>query len=159
MGLAPTAWGPHVWAAIHVICLGAPDRIDDVDREVYRNFFDRLSYVLPCYSCQVHLRENLEALPIPDSVRSARELFAWSVELHNRVNQQTRKPTVSVEWAEDHWQGVLKKTLAPPAAVAPPAPPGHRAQRMAGLAAFGILAFVAGALLAALVVRPRRARA
>lgn len=103
MGLSPDHWGPYVWAAIHLICLGAPDTLDASQQQAYRSFFNQLPYVIPCSTCANHLRENLSKVPIDNALTGNKELFAWSVKLHNLVNMQLKKPEVSLEDATTHW--------------------------------------------------------
>lgn len=108
MGLIPDHWGPYVWGAIHLICLGAPDKLDSVQQQAYKSFFEQLPYVLPCSSCAEHLQQNLGKVPITSSLATRDELFAWSVRLHNLVNSQLQKPQLSLEQARDHWDRICR---------------------------------------------------
>lgn len=51
---------------------------------------------IPCSPCTKHYRELIEALPPPED---AEELFKWSVEAHNQVNERLSKPKVNEERA------------------------------------------------------------
>jgi hypothetical protein len=95
--MEPTIFGPYVWAAIHLICLGAPK---SGDKKMYHTFFNQLPYILPCASCGKHLIENMSAIPI----ENADDLFKWSVDLHNRVNLQLSKPQITFEDAYAFWK-------------------------------------------------------
>ncbi len=109
MGLTPAYWGPHVWAAIHLICLGAPESFTSGDAASYRVFFENLPNVLPCDVCKNHLIENLRQVPIDTALSSGRDaLFAWSVKLHNAVNVMLGKPIVSLEDAQAHWLSIAR---------------------------------------------------
>ena len=113
MGLEPIAWGPHVWAAIHIICLGAPESFAGSDHLSYRKFFDALPYVLPCEKCREHLKAHMERYPIDAALSGGKAtLFAWSVQLHNAVNRSLNKPEMSVSDARAHWTSVLEGTVA-----------------------------------------------
>lgn len=108
MGLEPVTWGPHVWAAIHIICLGAPEVFQGNDHLSYFKFFDSLPYVLPCEKCREHLKQHMEKNPIDAALSGGRStLFSWSVKLHNAVNRSLNKPEMSVEDARRHWNSVL----------------------------------------------------
>jgi hypothetical protein len=105
MTLAPDLWGPSVWAAIHLICLGAPEKIDPATQNAYATFFKQLPYILPCATCAKHLEANLQTLPLEGDVTQTREsLFRWSVELHNLVNKQLGKPMMTLQDARLLWQ-------------------------------------------------------
>ncbi len=115
MGIAPAYWGPHVWAAIHLICLGAPESFSGSDTSGYRAFFTHLASILPCEACREHLRANLKETSIEAALSGGREsLFKWSVQLHNTVNGQLGKPIMPYEQAKTFWTDVANgKVLCP----------------------------------------------
>jgi hypothetical protein len=112
MGLVPNHWGPYTWATIHLICLGAPDVLDAAAQQHYRAFFNMLPHVIPCSVCSDHLKENLKTLPIDDHLASNTDLFKWSVNLHNLVNKQLKKPQVSIEEAERKWREICNTKVS-----------------------------------------------
>ena len=97
---APAHWGPASWAFIHHVAAGYPVQPNADEARAYGDFFKSLPPVLPCAKCRGHLAENLRAMP-PDAALAAgrADLFAWSVALHNRVNDQLGKPEISLEKA------------------------------------------------------------
>lgn len=113
MGLVPDHWGPYVWGAIHLICLGAPEKLDSTQQQAYRQFFEQLPYVLPCASCSEHLQQNLGKVPISGSLATREDLFAWSVRLHNLVNAQLKKPELSLDQARQYWDAICRGTKTP----------------------------------------------
>jgi len=104
MGIAPKIWGPSAWAFIHLIPLAETDTFNPSD---YQAFFQSLPKVLPCQACRNHLQENLSKLPSITSLKTKRELFDWTVKLHNLVNKITNKPEWSIQQAYDFWSGVV----------------------------------------------------
>jgi len=106
MGIAPDHWGPYVWAAIHLICMGAPDVLSSADQLNYKTFFNNLANVIPCDICRTHLKENLEKFPIDPHLATKNELVKWSIDLHNLVNSQLGKPVVAFEVASKKWRDV-----------------------------------------------------
>lgn len=111
MGLEPVSWGPHVWAAIHIICLGAPNMFQGGDELNYRKFLESLPYILPCEKCREHLKSHMERYPIDGALSGGKTtLFKWSVNLHNAVNRSLGKREMSVEEAMRHWTTVLEGT-------------------------------------------------
>ena len=106
----PNVWGPHVWAAVHLIALGAPTSFDSSTQAGYRNFFANLPYVLPCKSCQEHLLDIMTqkgAMSLDNAFVSGRDsLFLWTVNIHNSVNRRLGKPTMTVEDAMSKWNNL-----------------------------------------------------
>jgi hypothetical protein len=103
MGILPNVFGPFMWATIHYICLAAPTTLSDSDKINYKNFFSILPAIMPCQSCGLHLAENYNILPIDNSLSTKDDLFKWSVDLHNLVNTQLGKSTISTEDARILW--------------------------------------------------------
>lgn len=90
-------WGPDTWYVIHVIADSAPDTLSSQDKENYRKFYESLSNVLPCPSCEVHYREFLSKDPPIFDTRV--DMLRWTIRAHNHANQQTNAPILSEEEA------------------------------------------------------------
>lgn len=112
MGIDPNHFGPYFWATLHFICLGVSDNLTDEQKNGYIQFFNNLHYVIPCRSCGDHLRENLQKIkPIDYALVSSDELFKWSVDLHNVVNDMLGKPRMNYEDAYKFWRNVPYATF------------------------------------------------
>ena len=94
------AWGPHLWHSIHLIALNAPDKPSTSDRLNYKMFFESLKDVIPCLTCADAYAEHLQTLSIDQYLDSAANLFAWTVHIHNMVNETYGKSKWSVEDAK-----------------------------------------------------------
>ena len=92
----PSVWGPALWKSIHIIALAYPDDPSQEDAMRYKNFFHAFEHVIPCQVCRAHYAENLRSYPIEPHLKSKHDLFSWTVEVHNLVNEQTRKEKISV---------------------------------------------------------------
>jgi hypothetical protein len=86
-------WGPAAWDFLHAVSFMIPQNPTPTAQNDYKLFFEKLTDVLPCRLCQVHLSEHIEKDPI--NVTSARLCSEWLVRLHNAVNIQTGKPSMS----------------------------------------------------------------
>jgi hypothetical protein len=114
MGLTPDGWGPYFWATIHLTALGAPFTLDSTQVSGYRSFYNALPWVIPCQSCAEHLKETLKKIPLTEEVlKGTDSLFAWTVELHNQVNQLLGKSHVSLEQAKIFWMKVAENRYPP----------------------------------------------
>jgi hypothetical protein len=97
MGYSPTMWGREAWHFIHYVCLNYPDYPTDQQKKSYEQFFLNLANVLPCPICGIHFLENLHQNEI--RLNSKKDLFEWSVDMHNEVNKSNGKPTLTYEQA------------------------------------------------------------
>ena len=92
----PKKWGRKFWFLMHTICLDYPDHPSQEDKEHYRTFYEYLKYVLSCETCSNNYKNHLLELPLSDDVMSSRKnLFLWSVNMHNKVNRATGKKELS----------------------------------------------------------------
>jgi hypothetical protein len=92
MGLCSKSFGPYFWGAFHLACLAA------ADIEGVKTFINSYQTVLPCFWCRLHFSQVLAENPIPDT-----DLFRWSVNVHNIVNEKLGKPIFPYEAALEHW--------------------------------------------------------
>lgn len=98
-----SAWGPQLWHSIHMIALNYPDRPSASDKLNYKLFYESLKDVIPCLACADNYNEHLQDLPIDRYLDSAGSLFAWTVHLHNIVNEVHSKSKWTVEEALAHY--------------------------------------------------------
>lgn len=97
----PNIWGKHMWASIHFIALGYPDKPSESEKNDYKSFFENIYKVLPCNTCSNHLKTTLQTqLPLSaKSLSNKDNLFKWTVDLHNIVNARLKKPTITLDKA------------------------------------------------------------
>ena len=98
--MLPDIWGKHMWFSIHFIAQDYPLEPSQDDVISYKNFFENLWKVLPCYKCGVNYKRHLKELPIDQYLESRELLFAWTVELHNIVNAELGKPRMTLDEAK-----------------------------------------------------------
>lgn len=116
MGYAPDLWGPSTWDTIHLLCYTAPESLNATEQLQFVAFFKALPYVLPCATCSQHLLSHYETNPVENAVATRQSLFAWSVQIHNAVNEMLGKPTMTVEEATRRWRtkmGGVSSATAP----------------------------------------------
>jgi hypothetical protein len=94
--MKPEKWGPYFWGALHLTALGCPDA------QVIRTFVECYKSVLPCISCREHFTQVLEENPVP-TTEDRMVIFAWSVDVHNLVNERIGKPVIGYEEALAIW--------------------------------------------------------
>ena len=109
--MKPELWGPYLWRSIHMIALGYPDNPTEEDANNYHDFFTNLWKIIPCLKCALNYKRHLEELPIDHNLVSKKALFEWTVSLHNIVNQELGKPTMTKEHAFQLYTTVEKKSV------------------------------------------------
>lgn len=113
MGVSPNVWGPGAWEFIHLTVMGEPDDFDTSRLIFYKRFFEVLQELLPCERCRLHLKKNMTKLKDIEKIKTKKELFDWTTDLHNNVNEITNKSILSKEDAFNYWNLIAseKKSL------------------------------------------------
>jgi hypothetical protein len=96
-------WGPYFWGTLHIACLTAPPVLTDEHKNAFVNFVKSYTMILPCPACRRHFQEVLDQFPVETHLSSGRDLFAWSVAVHNIVNMKIGKPVISLRDAFMYW--------------------------------------------------------
>ena len=87
-------WGPHYWFILHSAAAAYNPKRSGA-REGFKELVNSYLKILPCEECKVHLRGNLKKLPLDPYLQSADQLFLWTYNLHDLVNRQLGKTSVS----------------------------------------------------------------
>jgi len=95
----PKLWGPSGWSFIHYTALGYPDNPTEGDKINYKVFYYNLPNTLPCLKCALNFKENLLILPIDNFLNSREDLFKWTVDIHNIVNNELGNENLSYKEA------------------------------------------------------------
>ena len=133
-GITPARWGALGWVFVHLVALGYPTSPTPRDAAEYGRFITALGDVLPCRACRDHYREHVRQHPPGAALRAGRDhLFAWTVALHNCVNESLGRPAISLDAAIRLYAGAPLRIV-----------PAHR--RWADTAAGAVAAFAGLAL-------------
>jgi hypothetical protein len=89
MGLSPMIWGSQAWHFIHCVAMSYPENPTSEDKERYLRFFNALGETLPCEICAQHFRQEMDKTP--PRMQSRKDLFEWTVDVHNAVNKRNGK--------------------------------------------------------------------
>jgi hypothetical protein len=109
MGISPNVWGPSAWAFIHLTAIAEPDNFDRARLVFYKQFFVLLQELLPCERCRIHLKQNMSKLKDIEKIQTKRELFDWTTDIHNKVNEITKKQKLSSDDAFDYWNSIASE--------------------------------------------------
>jgi hypothetical protein len=96
MQFPPSVWGPFFWHTIHIIALGYPKNPTYTDKKCAKEFYESLSFLIPCAICREHYKEHLVKNPLVTFLDSRNDLIKWTITIHNAVNKMLGKS----EWSE-----------------------------------------------------------
>ncbi len=95
----PNLWGSNAWSFIHYTALAYPDNPTDEDKMNYKSFYYGLQNTLPCLKCSLNYKKNIQELPIDNSLGKKEDLFRWTVNIHNMVNNELGKKNLNYDQA------------------------------------------------------------
>jgi len=96
MGICPKSFGPYFWAVFHISCLGTKHVAN------LTSFIHAFKHIIPCGHCRKDFIRLIEETPVPETTDS-RDIFYWSVDIHNMVNKKLEKPEMDHETAYKIW--------------------------------------------------------
>lgn len=92
MNIPPAVWGPFFWNTLHLVALGYSANPTYVEKRAAKEFYESLTKLIPCPICREHYTAHLKEMPISSSLDNRKDLFTWTVKLHNKVNVMLGKP-------------------------------------------------------------------
>lgn len=90
--IPPETWGPFFWHTMHIVALGYPNEPTYAEKRAAKEFFESLAHLIPCPTCKMHYADHIKAKPVSPSLDNRKDLFRWTVEIHNLVNKDLGKP-------------------------------------------------------------------
>jgi hypothetical protein len=83
----PKIWGPFFWKTFHLSTFGYPEKPNDVDMEVYGNFYKSFMKILPCDKCSIESQKMLNSELI-EALKTRETLINWGHSFHKSVNDK-----------------------------------------------------------------------
>lgn len=96
-------WGPYFWGVLHISALTAPMNMTPQYLDAFMSLIMVYTVTLPCPACRHHFTQLIAELPAMTGIQTNLELFAWTVEAHNKVNERIGKRVIGVEEAYRYW--------------------------------------------------------
>lgn len=88
-------WGPAAWLFLHSVTMNYKVKPSEIDKQKIRDLFDIIKEILPCKFCRNNYTNHIKKHPI--KLDSKKELVYWLIDIHNMVNIQEGKKTMSYE--------------------------------------------------------------
>jgi len=99
--------GPGAWYIIHL--MGAKSKTKE-EIKSFHILIKMISQSFFCDRCRKHFNKNLGENP-PPLTNNVNELFAWTVEMHNRVNEVKGEEIIEHMDALDYYIGYNSRCL------------------------------------------------
>jgi len=90
--IPPSTWGPFFWHTMHLVALGYPMKPTYAEKRAAKEFYESLTHLIPCPLCKLHYADHVKENPITPSLDSKETLFKWTIQIHNLVNKDLKKP-------------------------------------------------------------------
>lgn len=71
--------------------MGYPQEPSYSEKKAAKEFFDSLQHLIPCPICKQHYVSHLAKTPVGPSLDNRKDLFRWTIDLHNEVNEMLGK--------------------------------------------------------------------
>jgi hypothetical protein len=101
----PAVFGPAYWAYLHISTIHLPDNLNPVIAEQIRNVILAIPVTVPCDACSLHsgnfIAQNKTKLM---SLKTGKDFFNFTVDLHNFANNRLGKNIVSYDEAREMWK-------------------------------------------------------
>lgn len=109
----PKIWGPEFWFVIHTTSLGYPESPKLEDKKHYKEFYESLKNILPCEECRNNYSNHLREDPLTSKVlKSRKNLFLWTVKIHNKVNKANGKKIYDPSYVLKKYRKIYKTNIA-----------------------------------------------
>eukprot|EP00931_Biecheleriopsis_adriatica_P033806 TRINITY_DN19603_c0_g1_i1.p1 TRINITY_DN19603_c0_g1~~TRINITY_DN19603_c0_g1_i1.p1 ORF type:complete len:135 (-),score=34.23 TRINITY_DN19603_c0_g1_i1:112-516(-) len=89
--------------------LALPEEVPKEQQQHIKNLMLSLQQNLPCPTCAEHLTEEMEEDPIETHLGSRQKMIDWMIEIHNKVNKRTGKPTMTRDQVLEEYELAFDK--------------------------------------------------
>lgn len=102
---------------MHIVTMAYPDSPTYAEKRAAKEFFQSMTYLLPCPVCREHFTEVLQGLPVTSWLDNRTSLVDWLWQVHNRVNQRLGKREITQAEFFNRYKEMVDRGLpVPPAA-------------------------------------------
>ena len=113
MHVPPEVWGPFFWHTIHIVALGYPQDPSYGHKKATKEFFESLQQLIPCPICKQHYTSHMAKIPIGPSLDNRKDLFRWTIDLHNEVNTMLGKRKYTETEVIEYYTRLGKRARSP----------------------------------------------
>ena len=112
MILDQNVWGPHFWFFLHTIAISYPNFPNSVIKKKYYDFIQNIPLFIPIESMSSNFSKILNKYPVQPYLDSRDSFIRWTWFIHNKINKQLEKPTISLsEFYTTYYQEYKPKNI------------------------------------------------
>lgn len=97
--LDPEVWGPQYWFVLFSIAYTYPQNPNKITKKKYYEFIQNLPLFIPHEKIGNNFIQYLDTYPVTPYLDNRISFMKWVHFIHNKMNAQLRKPTISFEEA------------------------------------------------------------
>jgi hypothetical protein len=98
---------------MHIVAIGYSKHPTYTDKKCAKEFFESLTFLIPCSVCREHYKEHLSSKPITPFLDSREDLLKWTIDIHNKVNKLTNKPQWTEQEVIQYYERLGQRTRSP----------------------------------------------
>ena len=102
-------WGPHYWFFIHSIAFNYPKNPNSITKKKYYDFFYNLPLFIPDLEISNKFIKLLKTWPLSPYLDSRDNLLKWTHFIHNKVNNEINKKTISFSEFIEKYKNIIDK--------------------------------------------------
>ena len=97
MPIAKSIWGPALWTFLHSMAYTI--KSSNPPDSALKKIVQSLGELMPCSACREHLKNYVNRFKYPTTENAQ----TWFVDLHNKINMDAGKPTMTHAEARALW--------------------------------------------------------
>lgn len=105
--LDPEVWGPQYWFVLFSIAYTYPQNPNKITKKKYYEFIQNIPLFIPHEKIGTDFIQYLDTYPVTPYLDNRISFMKWVHFIHNKMNAQLRKPTISFDEAvklyEEHY--------------------------------------------------------
>lgn len=99
MSIAKSIWGPALWTFLHSMAYTIKSSNPGDQDSALKKIVQSLRELMPCSACREHLKTYVKKHDYPNTENA----HTWFVDLHNKINIDNGKPTMTHADARALW--------------------------------------------------------
>ena len=106
----PAVWGPHYWFFLHSVALHYPKHPNATTKKIHYRLIHNMHEFIPHREVAANFSKILARYPVAPYLDSRTHFVRWVHFIHNKINEQIGKPTISLAAHRDNVRKVYAGT-------------------------------------------------